>query len=69
MRTRYLLLLQEQVSQLAVSKVAGRERDIDYARQAKAHGLADPAVLSERVEDLPVSDDVQARVSSLIATL
>jgi hypothetical protein len=59
-----------EIHDLVLSKlVAGRERDIDYARQAKAHDLVDPAVLSERVGDLPVSDDVQARVSSLIATL
>ena len=59
-----------EIHDLVLSKlVAGRERDIDYARQAKAHNLVNPAVLSQRAEDLPVSDDVQARVSNLIATL
>lgn len=59
-----------EIHDLVLSKlVAGRPRDIDYARQAKAHGLVDPAVLSERIGDLPVSDYVQGRVSSLIAIL
>ena len=59
-----------EIHDLVLSKLAaGRERDIDYARQAKAHGLVDPAVLCERIEDLPVTDEVQGRVASLIATL
>jgi hypothetical protein len=59
-----------EIHDLVLSKLAaGRERDIDYARQAKAHGLVDPAILGERVGDLPVRDDVKGRVSSLIATL
>ncbi|MGH2896772.1 MAG: DUF6036 family nucleotidyltransferase [Solirubrobacteraceae bacterium] len=59
-----------EVHDLVLSKLAaGRERDTDYARQAKAHGLVDPDVLSERVVDLPVSEHVQARVADLIATL
>ena len=57
-----------EIHDLVLSKLAaGRERDIDYARQATAHSLVDPAVLRERVADLPVSDDVQAGVLGLIA--
>jgi len=59
-----------EIHDLVLSKLAaGRERDIDYGREAKAHGLVDPGVLSERVGDLPVSEEVRARVLSLIATL
>jgi hypothetical protein len=59
-----------EIHDLVLSKLAaGRERDIDYARQAKAHRLVDPAVLSERVGDLPISEDRQARVLGLVATL
>lgn len=61
-----------EIHDLVLSKLAaGRPRDIEYARAAKAHGLVDCAVLSERVEDLPVSDreDVHGRVAGLIATL
>ena len=55
-----------EIHDLVLSKlVAGRERDIDYARQAKAYGMVNPASLDERVADLPVSDneDVRARVA------
>lgn len=61
-----------EIHDLVLSKLAaGRPRDIDYAREAKAHGLVDPPVLSERVADLPLSDqeDMHARVAGLIATL
>jgi uncharacterized nucleotidyltransferase DUF6036 len=59
-----------EIHDLVLSKLAaGRERDIDYAREAKAHGLVDPDVLGERVVDLPVSEEVQALVADLITTL
>jgi hypothetical protein len=49
--------------------VAGRDRDIDYAREAKAHGLVELDVMRQLVADLPVSDVIQQRVASIIATL
>jgi len=59
-----------EIHDLVLSKLAaGRERDIDYAREAKAHGLVDPTVLSERVGDMPVRDGLQDTVSRLIAIL
>jgi hypothetical protein len=61
-----------EIHDLVLSKLAaGRPRDIDYAREARTHGLVDLAVLSERVSDLPLSEqeDVHARVAALIATL
>ena len=61
-----------EIHDLVLSKLAaGRPRDIDYAREAKVHGLVYPAVLSERVADLPLSDqeDLHARVAGLIAAL
>ena len=58
------------IHDLVLSKLAaGRERDINYEREAQAHGLVDSGVLSERVGDLPVSEEARSRVLSLIATL
>jgi hypothetical protein len=58
------------IHDLVLSKLAaGRARDIDYAREARAHGLVDPAILRQRAVDLPVDEDLQARVISLIESL
>ena len=61
-----------EIHDLVLSKLAaGRPRDIEYARAAKAHALVDVAVLSERVGELPSDDreDTHGRVTALIATL
>ncbi|GAC1512810.1 MAG: hypothetical protein NVS1B3_16800 [Candidatus Dormibacteraceae bacterium] len=59
-----------EIHDLVLSKLAaGRERDMDYARQAVAHGLVHCNVLRDRVADLPISRDAQARITSFIATL
>jgi len=58
-----------EINDLVLSKlVPGRDRDIDYAREAAAHRLIDLGVMSERVDALPVSAGDQARIAGLIAT-
>lgn len=56
---------------LVLSKlVAGRQRDIDYARDAIAADLVDPDVLLARVETLPIEAvhlaDVRRMLSALV---
>lgn len=46
---------------LAVSKlVAGREKDLAWVEAAVRAGLADPAVLAQRVAETPIEDAVKA---------
>lgn len=54
---------------LVLAKLAaGRARDWDFARDAVAAGLVDPAVLRVRVHDLPVAPEIlQAIVAGLAA--
>lgn len=59
-----------EIHDVVLSKlVAGRDRDVDYAREAKAHGLVDVDVMRDRVVDLPIGEAEQARVAGLVATL
>ena len=52
-----------EVHDLIVSKlVAGREKDLAFARAALKHGLASLNVLRDRASTLPVSDDVRRLV-------
>ena len=52
---------------LVVSKlVAGRERDIEYARAAIASGIVAAATLRERIGRLDVDDARRAHVDSLL---
>ncbi len=52
-----------EVNDLVVSKlVAGREKDLAFARAALKHGLASVDVLRDRAATLPVSDDVRRLV-------
>ncbi len=55
---------------LILSKLAAnRERDWDFAREALAAKLVDPAILFERVADLPVHHDVRATITAALPAL
>lgn len=55
---------------LVLAKLAaGRSRDWDFAREALAAGLVDPAVLRSRAGDLPVDPERLAAVVSGLAAL
>ena len=59
-----------EIHDLVLSKlVAGRDRDIDYAHQARAHGLLDVDTLRERVSDLPVAVERRCCVAALVESL
>lgn len=59
-----------EIHDLVLSKlVAGRDRDIDYARQARAHGLLDLEVVRARVRDLLVEAEQRDRVATLVERL
>jgi hypothetical protein len=59
-----------EIHDLVLSKlVAGRDRDIDYARQAQTHGLLDLDVMRRRVKDLPVDQADRERVAALVEHL
>jgi hypothetical protein len=45
---------------------AGRERDWEFARLAIDAGLADPAILSSRISDLPVAADHRRYIEKMI---
>jgi hypothetical protein len=47
--------------------VAGREKDLDYAREALRHRLVRRRVLEERLSRLPVDEAVRAVVATRIA--
>ncbi len=52
-----------EIHDLVVSKlVAGREKDLAFARAALKHGLASVDVLHDRAATLPVSDDLRRMV-------
>jgi hypothetical protein len=56
-----------EIHDLVLSKlVAGRDRDIDYAHQARAHGLLDLDTMRERVNDLPVGPEHRSRVAAFL---
>jgi hypothetical protein len=56
-----------EVHDLLVSKlVAGRDKDIAFARAAIAHGLADVATLEARLAATTLDDDVRAAVRARI---
>ncbi len=56
-----------EIHDLVLSKlVAGRARDIDYAHQARAHGLLDLETMRERVHGLPVGPEHLDRVASSV---
>lgn len=55
---------------LVLSKlVAGRDRDINYAHQARTHGLLDLHIMRERVSELPVEAKQRNRVAALVESL
>jgi hypothetical protein len=59
-----------EIHDLLLSKlVAGRDRDIDYAREARTHGLVDLDVMRRRVHHLPVDEAHRDRVASLVEHL
>lgn len=59
-----------EIHDLVLSKlVAGRARDLDYAHQARAHGLLDLETMRERVCDLPVDVGQRTRVAALVESL
>jgi hypothetical protein len=59
-----------EIHDLILSKcVAGRERDWDYAAEAIQAGLVDPATLFARVPELPVADEMRARVEKMLRML
>src|SRR5664280_3259191 len=59
-----------EVHDLVLSKcVAGRERDWEYAAEAINAGLVDPAVLSARTPDLPVSEDTRTHVEKMLRVI
>jgi hypothetical protein len=59
-----------EVHDLVLSKcVAGRERDWEYAAEAINAGLVDPAVLSARTPDLPVSEDTRTQVEKMLRVI
>jgi hypothetical protein len=46
------------VHDLAVSKlVAGREKDLSFVRSILRHGLANPEVISKRLQTTPLPSD------------
>lgn len=56
-----------EVHDLLLSKsVAGRERDWEFVESALRHGLADPAELRHRIDDLPVSDPQLGAVRRMV---
>ncbi len=58
------------INDLALSKLAAdRVRDIDFARETKAHGLIDLDAMRERVADLPVNNASQQRIVGFINSL
>lgn len=55
---------------LVLSKLAAnRERDWDFAKEALAATLVDPAILLERVGDLPIHRDLRAALATSLAAL
>ena len=59
-----------EIHDLVLSKlVAGRDRDIDYARHASAHGLLDLDTMRERVSELPIETKQRNRVAALVESL
>jgi hypothetical protein len=53
---------------LVISKyAAGREKDLDFARDAIRHGLVDPTVLEERLGFAPLPDDRRTAIAATIA--
>jgi hypothetical protein len=55
---------------LVVSKlVAGREKDLTFAREAVRHGLVSVETLKERLRETPVQDDLRPHVASRIQSL
>ncbi|HEX3746041.1 MAG TPA: DUF6036 family nucleotidyltransferase [Bryobacteraceae bacterium] len=56
-----------EVHDLAIAKyAAGREKDIAFTRALARHGLADRAVLSERLAATPLDDAAKSRISARI---
>jgi hypothetical protein len=52
---------------LVLSKlVAGRDRDIDFAEQAIRHNIVQPQELLRRISSLPIDDQHQQHVRSLL---
>jgi hypothetical protein len=59
-----------EVHDLVLSKcAAGRERDWDYAAEALRAGLVDPAVLTERTQDLPVPEATRTHVERMLRAI
>jgi len=59
-----------EIHDLVASKlVAGRDKDVDYARALVRSGLVDTDVLSQRVDLLPVLPGPRRRILALVDTL
>lgn len=59
-----------EIHDLLISKlVAGREKDLDFAAEAVRHGLADPDVLKQRLEQTRLDDAVRILVEGRIRVL
>lgn len=56
-----------EVHDLVLAKcVAGRDRDWRFAEDAISHGLVEPATLTERVNELPISEGARARIGAML---
>lgn len=59
-----------EIHDLVASKLlAGREKDIAYARALLAAGLLDPGVLAQRVEALPILEGPRRRTVAMVERL
>jgi hypothetical protein len=68
-RQRAMAMCMEPHDLVLAKCVAGRERDWEFAREALEHELVDLAVLSSRVEDLPVDEENRRRVRERLAAI
>lgn len=56
-----------EIHDLVLSKyAAGRPKDITFVQDVARHRLADPAILRERLPDLPVSPQLRATIEAKI---
>lgn len=59
-----------EIHDLVLSKLAaGRGRDIEYAQEARAHGLVNLDTMRGRLDDLPISAEHRDRVAALVESL
>jgi hypothetical protein len=68
-RRRVVALCMEPHDLVLAKCVAGRERDWEFAREALQHGLVGGAVLSSRIDDLPVDEEDRRRVRETLEAI